>query len=58
MLNLRCKKRIEAEKNSTKDVSVLYKLMSNAVYGKIMEILGSRIDVKLVNNENDYAKWT
>ena len=55
MLNIRCKKRIEAEKNSTKDGSVLYKLMSN---GKIMEILGSRIDVKLVTNENDYAKWT
>ena len=32
--------------------------MTNAVYIKAMENLRSRIDLKLVNNENDYLKWT
>ena len=36
----------------------LYKLMSNAVYGKTMENLRKRIDVKLINNEKYYSKWT
>ena len=30
--------------------------MYNAIYGKAMENLGNRIDVKLVNNEKDYLK--
>ena len=36
----------------------LYKLMNNAVHDKAMKNLKNRIDVKFVNNEKDYLKWT
>ena len=49
-------KRIEAEKNDEKDGKALYKLMDNAAYGKRMENLRNRIDVKLVSNKKDYLK--
>ena len=32
--------------------------MNNAAYGKTMENLRNRIDIKLVSNEKDYLKWT
>ena len=51
-------KRIEAEKNGDKDGKVLYKLMKNSVYGKTMQNLRNRINVKLVSNKKDYLKWT
>ena len=48
----------EAETNVDKDGKALYKLKNNVVYGKAMESLRNRIDVKLVSNKKDYLKWT
>ena len=45
----------EAEKkNNGKDVKALHKLVNNTIYGKTMENLRNRINVKLGNNEKDY----
>ena len=51
-------KRAEAEKNRGKVWKVLYKLMSNTVYGKTIENWRNRIDVRLKGNEKDYLKST
>ena len=32
--------------------------MNNTAYGKTMETLRNRIDIKVVNNEKSYLKWT
>ena len=32
--------------------------MSNVSYGKVMNNLRNRIDVRLVSNKKDYSKWT
>ena len=51
-------KRIEAEWKRGKDGKALCKLMNNAVYGKAMENVRNRINVKLVSNIRGYLKWT
>ena len=35
-----------------------FKLMINSVFGKTMESLQKRINVRLVNNEKDFSKYT
>ena len=36
----------------------IFKLIVNSVYGKTMENLRKRINVRLVNNEKDFLKYT
>ena len=45
----------EKRKNAAND---LFKLMINSVYGKTMENLRKRINVRLVNNKKDFLKYT
>ena len=47
-------KRINAANVFKKD---FFKLMTNSVYGKTMENLQKRINVRLVNNEIDFLKY-
>ena len=48
-------KRTNAAKSFEKG---FFKLMINSVFGKTMENLRRRINVKLVNNEKDFLKHT
>ena len=50
--------RIETEKNKSKDGKALYKLTNKVIYGKTMENLRNRIDVKLINNKKYYLQCT
>ena len=49
------KKRMNAANDFEK---YFFKLMINSVYGKTMENLRKRINVRLVNNEKDFLKHT
>ena len=49
-INFNYKKR----KNSANDFEKDFKLMINSVYGKAMENLKKRINVRLVNNERHF----
>ena len=49
-------KKNRRRKNGNKDGKALHIVMNNAVYGKTVENLRNRVDVKLVNNEKEYLK--
>ena len=49
------KKRKNATNDSEKD---FFKLMVNSVYGKTIENLRKRINVRLVSNKKDFLKYT
>ena len=53
-IDFNTKKRI----NAANDFEDFLKLMINSVYGKTMENLRKRINVRLVNNEKDFLKYT
>ena len=54
-IDFNTEKRINAANDFEKD---FFKLMINSVYGKTMENLRKRINVRLVNNEKDFLKYT
>ena len=54
-IDFNTKKRTNAADSFKKD---FFKLMINSVYGKTMENLRKRINVRLVNNEKDFLKYT
>ena len=57
MLNSRHKKN-GSRKNGDKDGKALNKLIKNVAYGKAIENLRCRIDLKFVSNKRDYLKLT
>ena len=54
-IDFNTKKRMNADNSFEKK---LFKLMISSVYGKTLENLRKRINVRLVNNEKDFLKYT
>ena len=54
-IDFNTKKRMGATNYFEKD---FFKLMINSVYGKTMENLRKRINVRFVNNKKDFLKYT
>ena len=54
-IDYNAEKRPNAANVFEKDV---FKFMINSVYGKTMENLRKKINVRLLNNENDFLKYT
>ena len=54
-IDFHTEKRTNAAHSLEKD---FFKLMINSVYGKTMQNLRKRINVRLVNNETDFLKYT
>ena len=54
-INFNTEKRTNAANSFEKD---FFKLMINSVYGKTMENLRKRMNVRLANNEKDFLKYT
>ena len=53
-IDFNTKKRMNAANDFEKD---FFKLIINSVYGKTMENLRKRINLRLVNNEKDFLKY-
>ena len=50
---------LKKEKNEDNDFQKdFFKLMINSVYGKTMENMRKRINVRLINNAKDFLKYT
>ena len=54
-IDFNTKKRMNAANDFEKD---FFKLMINSVYGKTIENLRKRMNVRLINNEKDFFKFT
>ena len=54
-INFNTQRRMNAANDFEKG---FFKLMINSVYGKAMENLRKRMNMRLVNNEKDFLKYT
>ena len=50
-------KKNKKEKNKEKNEKKLYQLVNKAIYGKEMEKVRNRTDVKLIKNKKGYLKY-